>query len=250
MNIKNSHKENSSEENSAPLQVSGAPAQFDLFQPLETYTPRRESVQAQLRHVDDVLTITDNDRWGNTFKFSPKQPATWSPEEQAQYQQETAEDIDSLELKLERLKIKMLTYYLEGTYPYSPGLSYEEGNKTIGGQFCDLTAKLFYQETPITETQRKKLLQETNKRIPREFALPHSSHLSKEDAEILYELAQKMHYGSPPDKTEKQRLEVLMIKILEIEKGILEIKNQGELFPQQGEAFWMDQKMREYANKY
>lgn len=218
--------------------------------------PTHEEVNHELRLIDRSVRLELADKKTSYVPKLPidipasKTPREISPENYQEFRTEFTEDLGAFSLRIERLKVRALTSLLAGSYPYQPGRSFDEEDKTPIGSLRKRIVKYEQGREEITETVRQELIRETNRSIPSEYALRPLPQFSQYDARDLYELTMSLTYGKPPTPESRKLLGALLAEIAALEKQITGIEEQGELFTKDATTFINEERFRDLWERY
>ena len=225
-----------------------------LLEVVETGLPSSAEVNAQIALLDSELTISGTNegilsKSERRFIEQPVEP--FESRDYEQYCVEFVDDMSDFQLRIQRLKLRILSRYLRGAYAEGQkGLDYKEEEKTFAGKLSKITAKAKFQETKLTPQQKRDLVSEMNRRIPPEVSLQHNQHLSQYDAELMYDLSLSMLYGEPIDANKQKRLEVFLERIDAIERRLYDVQSQGELFNSDSRGFLNEESLKQCWEEY
>lgn len=217
--------------------------------------PTQNDVNQSLRHINGSLRIENQNKNSIdpafTFPKYPK-PETISRETYLEYIKEFKEDVEDFHLRIQRLKIRALTYYAAGNAANLEKIEENDPNydKTFGAKLTKLTGDYKYREKPFDSQAQQELIFELNKRLPKKYPLAYLQNLSSDDVEQLYNASFALRFGKPPIGQQRKMLESILDQINAIEAQLAETKTQGELFSADENKFVSEKKFALLWDEY
>lgn len=227
-----------------PSQNSRTEAQFHA-------RPDDRAINEALRATGDALCIARTEARSHSKPW--ELPATkplitkLSPEQQLRFEHEMEEDTEDLHVRLQRLKVRVLTIFSSGT-DHQKDFAWRKPKNESEKNFHHISTLTYKSEVNSDElTEAATLL---NKRLPREYTLDVTRNLNAYDQYYLHELNDAMVFAPRPVQTMLDQCTTILAAITECEKTLARAAVQGELFALEGREYIEERRLTQVWREY